>query len=315
MSSVFLTVVSNNIPNLARFISLWREFGDFDGIIAMHDLPEAIDLGATEHVSQKECSASSFGEAVSYGGCGTARSYAFVRAVSHGADYVVSMDDDCLPLPEYLEGGYKAAYMDAMTHTRWDWLIPGIRTRGIPYETAGKIRSHFHVGLWRGLADLDSIALMSGQRTVPLPAGSRIIPHGMLFPWSIGNSCFHKELLPATLLPNMGATSPYLRYEDIWAGVILKMIADHMSYVCSVGPPFVEHRSEIKAFGRLGKEVTAMAANEWFWKRIECISISDYTVAGCVREVAEEMHKWPEPYFKDYAKRMNLFACEAEALI
>ena len=301
MPKVFLTVVSNNIPNLARWLTLWSEHGDHDGIVVMQDLDSVVPLGMATEVCRADARADGFGDIVAFGGA-SARSYAVVVAKRMGADFIVSMDDDCLP--QNGDSRFCKAHLDAMRANRWDDLIVGHRTRGIPYSDRGEVRASMNIGLWSGLADLDSIQLALGERTVPLPNGTRLIGRGQYFPLSSGNACFDASLLALMLMPDMSANAPYIRFDDIWAGVIAKRVMDHLGLLVSVGTPFVEHRSPVKAFSRLEKEAAAMSVNEWFWRRIDAMTLVYNTISECTLQIATLMQRWDEPYFKDYGRRL-----------
>jgi Reversibly glycosylated polypeptide len=82
---------------------------------------------------------------------------------------------------------------------------------------------------------------------------------------------------------------PYDRFGDIWAGVFVKKVADHLGLAISSGGPSIFHSRASNPEVNLQKETPGYPVNEVLWRKVEAIGLSAKTVAGCYEEIAENL--------------------------
>lgn len=224
------------------------------------------------------------------------RSFGYLMAAKAGAQFIFSLDDDCLPLS--CSGRHRiVCYIDEhIKHltetTRWTESVPGFRTRGIPYKNLGKHKNVvLNMGLWQGVPDFDAVQTLSNSPPLELPNFNRIIPRNQYFPLCGMNFCFKREIAPLMYFGLMGAGNGYHRFDDIWAGIICKKICDHLDLAISVGKPFVYHSRASNVFVNLEKEARGIGLNESFWELIDGILLTKFTPRDCMIELGKKLAK------------------------
>jgi hypothetical protein len=191
---------------------------------------------------------------------GTCRDLGFYIAWKEGDDdeIVVALDDDCVvepaDFPEQVESVLRPRVRQAATgpgrHFNIFDIYEGVDSRrvfprGFPYsqrvtyqrwnlDQAIQSESHFNVGLWKGIFDINAIdKIRLSQTNFPnaeLIYDSVIIPRGVLVSACAANLHFRRSLIPAAYQLPMNLAImpswPLNRYGDIWGGFILKMLMD-----------------------------------------------------------------------------------------
>jgi reversibly glycosylated polypeptide/UDP-arabinopyranose mutase len=145
-------------------------------------------------------------------------------------------------------------------------------------------------GLWIGVPDFDAVTqLFQARYPQEFEPENQTIPVGMFFPMCGMNIAFKPEIVPALYFLLMGQGYNYDRFGDIWAGVIIKKICDHLGYAINSGEPFVRHQRASNVWTNLRKEVLALEANEIFWEAIDRMVLTGTTVAECYKEIANKL--------------------------
>jgi len=296
---IALTVVSNNVTKLARWISEWERVGDHDEMIIVEDSLARSRIADSFSWAEMDCELGGERDVIPRQ-CPGARLFAFLKAIEAGCDYIVSLDDDCFPVQD----DFCKSHMKAMSPTKWARLVPGHRTSGIPYQDEGQLRCHLNIGLWSGLADLDCFQLVAGERSVPIPTGNTIVPAGQYLPLASGNFCFHRDLAYTMYLPRMGGTSPFTRFDDMWAGVIMKKVCDHLGLRVSCGLPIIEHRSGVVTWPRVEQEIAGIKAHEWFWRFVDGIQLAGHDVRSATREIGSALSAIKDVFFSDFGGKI-----------
>ena len=292
-----------------EFLIKWRPWENWDLVIIVEDNPtKTFDLGMYKddvvHITWDDIEAD-LGDKrwiISHRDSAI-RSYGFYYAWKLGADYIFTLDDDCYPLNEPKQ--FIDDHIQAMDHwTRWKGSVHGWRTRGIPYKNQGTLDVVLNVGLWKTNPDLDAVQIISshGEEWDGLVncRNHEIIPNGQYFPLCGMNLCFKREITPLMYFPLMGKGYPYKRFDDIWCGIIMKKVCDHLKWNVSVGDPFIDHIKASDPFVNLVKEAPGIAANEWFWETIDAIKLTESTPVNCMREIGEML-----PQENDYLKKLG----------
>jgi len=244
------------------------------------------------------------------------RSFGFLKAYRNGAEFILSLDDDCLPDPKSLGSwvdAHLAALRSKVEEAAWASTIKPLRPRGFPYgATTRSLPVAINHGGWNGVLDLDAptrLALSRDPaRACSAEFGLGAIRRGEYAPLCGMNLAFRAEFAPAMYQLLMGAHAreafalggdpdadlarmerpryPFDRFADIWSGVLAKKIADHLGFAVTTGGPFVVHEGASDPLVNLGKEAAGIRANETFWRAVDAVPLGGETVAECYLEVA-----------------------------
>jgi len=287
MSEKYAVVVpSNREENFKQFINAWNFEIDVilieDNLKKTFNVPKNIIHYAWDDIDNELGSASwIFSRRDS-----AIRSYGFYKAYSK-YDYVFTLDDDCFPIKT--ENFYLQHIKNIEETSKWTESCPGYRTRGIPYQNLGKLKNVvLSVGLWEGIPDLDAVQTLSNQ-TCKLPEVTKIMPSGQYFPMCGMNLCIVNKILPLMYFPLMGVGVPFRRFDDIWCGIIIKKICDHLNYKISCGKPFIYHSRASNVFVNLEKETPGIIENEILWEVVDNIKLTADNEIDCMIEVGKEL--------------------------
>lgn len=227
------------------------------------------------------------------------RSYGFWKAWQGGAEVIWTTDDDCYP-EEPWRGRYlarlRAILRSQVGQGSWHDTIAGRGMpppRGFPYRLRGQHRPVMvHHGLWSNVPDFDGLTQKANpDLRLPPAHGTETIPCGQFFPFCIMNVAFRAEMLPALYMLLMGQDQQgmpwgFSRFDDIWAGLFLKRITDHLGCAITSGAPSVHHSKASKADDNIRLEAAGIAAHEDFWPYVAGIPLTGTTVLECYRELA-----------------------------
>jgi len=309
MNTLVVPTIRENCIN--EFLLKWRK-EPFQEVIVVEDNPtKTFTIGNEQHYSWKEIHdilgdddwiISKRDSAI--------RSFGFWMAWKRGATTIFTLDDDCWPvdwqnpkahtLHKPVWGFINEHFVRIYDQSRWTELVPGMRTRGLPYRNQGRQKNIVaNVGLWTNVPDLDGAQslLHPVERWEPPANCDRIMPTGQYFPWTGMNFAFKRDVAVMCYFPLMGQDSPYGRFEDIWFGIIFKKIADHLGLLVSVGHPFVYHARASNPFNNLIKEAPGIKANEDFWELVDGIQLSGRTPAQCMSEVGDQLSGHTDVYW------------------
>lgn len=265
------------------------------------------------------------------------KSYGFLKAYQDGCDYIWTLDDDCFP-----EGRPEGSYIRTLQtlldwkyeeDSWWNTLPQGLPyPRGYPYGIRQSVQqAMIHHGLWSGVPDLDGITALEHADLRLNPATRRErIPIGKFFPMCGMNLAFRREMTPAMYFGLQGSwfdprdagarncnepePLPYDRFDDIWAGLFIKKVCDHLGYAITSGAPSIVHTKESDPIQRVIKEGPGIAAHELLWKCLvrEGISPGVGTVKGSYEAMAQVVLSCasglPNPdYWRKLAKAMRIW--------
>lgn len=226
--------------------------------------------------------------------CHAETSFGFYHAYHCDAEVVFELDDDCWNTGNDFVGQHLYNLLNTKglrtTISKSDWYNPldmmdksFLFPRGFPYEP--KTREYgfvsdyraegtvLNMGLWSGQPDLDAATILSlgglngrAEHTETLVEKKRIIGKNIFFPICSMNTSFRAEIIPAFYQMYMNYEG-LDRYCDIWSGLFIKKICDHLGKNISLGQPVVEHRkTERSTFKDLRAEHEGMAINETLWR-------------------------------------------------
>lgn len=280
---------------LENFLIAWRDKGDWDKIIVIEDNPEkTFALRDIDHYCWQDIE--KYKNHFIFSRRDSAiRCFGFYLAYKEGAEYSLTLDDDCYPIdyPIFQK------HIDIINgYTKWTNSC-GIRSRGIPYNNLGKLDSVIaNMGLWTNNADFDAIGMFTNENNYfQPPKGNKLIPNGQYFPLCGMHFCFKTKYTPLFYFPLMGEGYPYRRFDDIWSGIVAKKVIDHLKLHISVGKPFVEHKKTSNKFTNLIKEAPGIEANEYFWELIDNIKLSSSNMLDCLLEISDNLQTNKDCYF------------------
>lgn len=274
----------------------------------------ALDAGPLEvvHTSHADVDAKLGGDAwIVSRGSAACRCFPLLLAWEAGCEYVVTLDDDCLPAE-----GDGASFLDehlgAFRLSRWFHTIDGPAPRGTPYGDLGALPVVLNHGLWTGVPDLDGASSLRRDGTeVRLRARREVIAPGLWFPMSAMNVCLHRSIVPAAYSPLMGvADHGFDRFDDIWSGLFVKRIADHLGLYVTNGVPFLRHDRASDPFVNLRKEALGIHLHEFFWRHVAAAPLDGArTVAEAYTALAAWVGRFPRacpeaPSVGDYFERL-----------
>ncbi len=244
------------------------------------------------------------------------RSYGFWKAYELGADVVITLDDDCYPT----ESGFVKQHISNLqckAPTSWFPTFPHpnyMFTRGFPYSVREALPVAVSHGLWSNKMDMDAKTQLAigDVNVLAYPPLRQFVPEGYFFPMSSMNLAFTRQAVPLMYFPLMGKDPSdiswgYDRYDDIWAGVFVKKILDHLHIAVVNGSPFVEHKKASDPEINLVKEKEGMMENEKLWTEVSRVSLTATTVVGCLEELVHADFFGKSDYFTMLQKAMKIW--------
>ncbi len=244
------------------------------------------------------------------------RSYGFYKAWQLQPDMIVTLDDDCFPCGEgFIEDHFRQLQQPAISRG-WVSTGSGAMPRGVPYDTLDReyecILNH---GLWTNVPDLDAVTVLAHKRQPQEFIGAnQTVPKGMYFPMCGMNVAWKPELTPAMYFLLMGSDCPFDRWGDIWCGVLVKKICDHLNLGVKSGDPYIEHRKKSNQWSNLERESKGYKVNETFWQAVDSIVLSASDIQGAYKQIAESLPLEGE-YWSKLRYAMHVWAdifCGAE---
>lgn len=289
-------VIPNHLPHL-DFIKSWTAMLQDCEVIIMQDggpKPPAVrglnyytvydhddvaaELGENAWIIPKQTSA--------------CRSYGFYKAWQTGADYILTLDNDCYP--ECMDSFYwvEGHVKNLSKQVTLDWVsnndhYPAFpNTRGYPYLIRNQSPVFLSHGLWSNVPDLDAPTWLQDLTVQWEPTYStKVIPRFNFTPMCGMNLGWRRELTPALWFGLFGPEYGFDQYDDIWAGVLVKRVIDHLGHAMVSGYPSVEHRKQSNVFTNLVKQTPGLLMNEYFWQAVQRVPLTATTIIDTYREL------------------------------
>jgi hypothetical protein len=263
------------------------------------------------------------------GRCHAETSFGFLAAYEESFDVILEVDDDVFPVADHaLVNAHARSLssndgvtvdcngkwyntMENLTLTHNAMLYP----RGHPYgqrdqkerltwkDSGGKC--DLNMGLWTGCPDLDALTIlynggMNGQCSITSTGSKRdkiIVDKGTYLPVCSMNTAFLPKVIPAfyQLYSNFMGID---RFDDIWSGVFIKKIADHLGRKICLGSPLVNHRKRPRdTLKDLRKEFEGMVINEKLWTLVDQVELEGSTYWDAYSSLIQELgRKIPQTF-------------------
>jgi hypothetical protein len=243
-------------------------------------------------------------------------SFGLLLAYNKNYDMILFLDDDVYPTTEDLLGKhYDNLFKNELPiiKSNLKWICPLFQyyPRGFPYslrylryntKIIGKKKgSILNMGLWNVTPDLNAIdylflGSLDGKLRINVTRPeSYLVDHDLYLPISSMNLSFRPDIIPAFYQLN---NKPFNieRYGDIFSGLFLKKISDHLGHYFSYGQPICIHRKEPrKIFEDIRWELDGMILNETLWKEVDNITLTGSTYKECYQELAEKLNNRKVP--------------------
>jgi reversibly glycosylated polypeptide/UDP-arabinopyranose mutase len=301
-----LVVATIRERSIQEFLEKWK-FENWDSIVIVEDNPErSFNISVDYHYSWKEIDEELGDNSWIISRRDSAiKSFGFYVAWKLGATNIFVLDDDCHPVSSII-----GTHLEALYNTKkWIPSIPKQRTRGLPYRNLGKLQNvMLNIGLWQGEPDFDSIQLLSGANWEDRDFDDYILPNGQFVPICGMNLCFRSIITPLMYFPLMGKDQMFRRFDDIWCGIIVKKICDHLHYRISCGNPVIHHSRHSDPMENFKKETPGIIENETFWQEIDKIPLTSNTPVDCMREIGTALQNNKKDYLCKLGKAINIWS-------
>jgi len=280
--------------------------------------------------------------------CHAETSFGFLVAYEEGADVILELDDDCFHVSghslirEHLNNLFSNEGFIVSSSSKWYNTIENlvlnndfvVFPRGHPYAPEARIERYtwkktnnrkciLNMGLWAGHPDLDALTIfynggLDGRcsiKSTSLKRDKVIVDKGTYFAICSMNTSFQRKIVPAfyqLYMKVMGID----RFDDIWSGLFIKKIADHLGDSICLGKPLVYHDKRPRnTFRDLKAELEGMIMNEVLWKIVDSLELSGKDYFECYLELADgierNIEKFSEKVHRDFInlqiKKMKLW--------
>jgi hypothetical protein len=224
-------------------------------------------------------------------------SFGFLVAYEEGADFIIELDDDVF-MKGLIEGHRSNLFEETgetvSSRSRWYNTLDAIALsergsffpRGHPYSPETRVEDYkwsktsskcvLNMGHWVDNPDFDALTILyygglDGRcriKGTKLKRDKVIVGKGTYFAVCSMNAAFVPKVLPAFYQLYMN-TMGIDRFDDIWSGIFLKRVADHLGDKVCLGTPVGVHDKRPRSvFKDLKKEMDGMVMNETVWQMI-----------------------------------------------
>lgn len=261
--------------------------------------------------------------------CHAETSFGLLVAYEEQADIVIEVDDDV-----YFNNNFVKEHVDNINEEnsvtvrakeKWYNTLENLTLnvdfpvfpRGHPHDSYARKEVYtwtekgtkcvLNMGLWLKNPDLSALTIVEhgglhGRCQIESKALKRdkvIVGEGTYFAVCSMNTSFRRKVIPAfyQLYMNLMGID---RYDDIWSGIFLKKIADHLKENMCIGKPVGIHRKQRRnMFNDLRKELEGIIINEKLWRLVDEIDLSSKSYADCYMELAELLEKRVKERFRE----------------
>ena len=243
------------------------------------------------------------------------RNIGYLRAVMLGAENIISIDDDNYAAEGDYLGGHdivgKTLGLPCVSSSN-GWFNTGSLLKTVPQkplfhrgfptskrdgeelkysEIHGRVV--VNAGLWLEVPDADAMSHVDCPVRVTGFRdnfdGRLAVAHGTNMVFNSQNTAFHRDLLPAIFLMPMGECVGDLevgRYDDIWMGIFVKVIADHLGDYVSVGLPWArQDRNDHDLIQDMLVEIPGMRLTNKFSNSLQTLSLQGDNYNSCYSEL------------------------------
>jgi hypothetical protein len=253
--------------------------------------------------------------------CHAETSFGFLVAYEEKADVTLELDDDVNITRDLVEKHVENLTSEegVTVHAKGKWyntmenlVLNGnfiIYPRGHPYNPKTRRGDYswverggecvLNMGLWLQHPDLDALTLtyhggLNGKCDIRSEACKRekvVVGEGTYFAVCSMNTSFKTQVIPAfyQLYMNVQGVD---RFDDIWSGLFLKKITDHLGQRTCLGKPLGTHAKRSRdVFKDLQKELNGIIINEKLWRIVDEAELSAKSYADCYLELTDHLKR------------------------
>jgi len=234
------------------------------------------------------------------------RSFGLYKAWQEGYDMVVTLDDDCYPDDKNFIEIHKKCLFETDYYKDWFQHSQSIIVRGVPrnIETTFAVAN---MGLWSNVPDLDAVTQINHPDVrLEKKNFSFFSPFGYFSPISGMNVAFRREAIPAAYFLLMGEKYGVDRFGDIWMGIFLKKICDHLGVYITGGDPYIRHERASNPTRNYEKEKTGYVFNEELWQIVRDLEIQSRDFGECYLSLADQLPE-SSSYWSELKKAMKVW--------
>jgi len=271
--------------------------------------------------------------------CHAETSFGFLAAYEENPNVIVEIDDDVFPaerhslIDAHIQNLSGDNGVTVNCKGKWYNTIENLRLnhnttafpRGHPYSAGARSQDFtwekkggkcvLNMGLWTGCPDFDALTILynggtNGRCSIEAVGSNRekiVVGKSTYFAVCSMNTAFLPEIVPAfyQLYSNFMGID---RFDDIWSGIFLKKITDHLERKVCLGTPLVEHRKRPRdTFKDLRKELDGMIINEKLWTLADEVEIEGTTYWDAYSSLIQELEKtiqkaFNEPRYRRFLK-------------
>lgn len=324
LNDIALVVPSIREDSFLRFVAEWKRWGLFESVdlILMEDNPSRTFKAPSPEVHVHFC----WEDIDQYEWSwiiprrsDTVRSFAYWYAWKEGYKYLLTLDDDCYPEPGYAE--LDQHHLKMLERTRWFNTLNNVRPRGTPYKNLGHRKTYINHGLWTNVLDYDAPQQLVDPIVETFTHDNRIVPHGAYFSFCGMNAMWRREAMVLSYHLLMGQQKvshtsaaegpqyrleklPFDRFGDIWSGIFMKKICDHLGWAVSSGTPYIRHDRASDPFTNLRKEANGIGVNETLWEEIDRVQLIGDDPVVCYKQLGNYIQNL-DYGFKEYWKQLS----------
>ncbi len=255
--------------------------------------------------------------------CHAETSFGFLVAYEEEADVIIELDDDVFPVDNYdliqshlhnltSNEGIRVTSKHKWYNTMENLFLNTdykIFPRGHPYSPEARTENYawedcggacvLNMGLWTGHPDLDALTILyhgglDGKCNINSKALKRekvVVGEGTYFAVCSMNTSFVSKIIPAfyqLYMKSMGVD----RFDDIWSGIFLKKIADHLGERVCLGKPLVYHDKRPRSvFKDLRSELEGIVMNETLWKIVDSSELDGKDYYTCYQALTDSLKR------------------------
>lgn len=238
------------------------------------------------------------------------RSYGFIKAYQLNPDIIITLDDDCYPKSKNFVKMHNI-FLNREYSPNWtQHAQSSLKMRGFPK----KIENNpcvLNMGLWANVPDLDgSTQKLNPDVRIKCQEFNFPLAPKQYAPISSMNMSFKKDIIPALYFLLMGSNWGFDRFDDIWSGIFIKRICDHLNFSISGGSPFIWHNRASDPDVNIQKEATGLVVNELLWKDVEKMEFKGNSFKECYLELAEQLPNYEvnKNYWPKLKEAMKIWA-------
>lgn len=231
--------------------------------------------------------------------CDSIRSAGFLQAYRDGADFILTVDDDCFVPLDWAEDHVKG--LQRAVHP-W-WMTTRVWTRGMPKEPEPMPIGISH-GVWDGVPDLGADEQRRYPRLLIRNDGEWMRIH-YPFPQSAMNLGFRRGVACVMYQPAQGPDEGFDRFADIWGGLLAQRCLSLHDYAAMNGGAVVYHTRASNVDVNLKKEEAGAKIHEHFWRFVWNFNRRGQTLEETYSMLADHVAKFDGDYFKRTSERMH----------